>query len=209
MILMAKAKIGIIAEDNSDIDTLLEFIVRITDVKFKKATYASQGCGKLMRKCQKVSKNWISQKRVTHIIICHDLDRKRYKELYNELHGKISALPNCNEVFCIVIPIEEMEAWFLSDSEMLNRKYPGINIKEISHPEKIKSPKEYIERKSRDKCKPRYLYTTANPELAKIIDIPKIQKKCPEFKKFHDFVSKIGKKKTKKRKKRLTAIETH
>ena len=83
----------------------------------------------------------------------------------------------------------------------LNKLFPGINLKKVHHPEKIPSPKEYIEKKSRINCKPRYSHKTDNPELAKVIDISKIKSKCPEFKKFHKFVSQIGKKKNKKHKK--------
>ncbi|MDM8552673.1 DUF4276 family protein [Desulfobacterales bacterium HSG2] len=196
------AKIGIIAEDNSDIETLIIFIRRMTEAKFKKKKYAAQGCGKLRRKCQKIAKNWLSEN-VTHIIICHDLDsnsKSDYRKLFKELCDKISSLPNHKKVFCIVIPIEEMEAWFLSDVDTLNTQFPGINLKEVSHPEKIASPKEFIKKRSRVNCKPRYIYTVHNPVLAKIINISEIKRKCPEFKKFHDFISEIDKKKSKKKK---------
>lgn len=183
-------KLGIIAEDKSDIDTLLNFIQRITDAKFKKKRYATQGSGRLQNKCQKIINRWLSEK-VTHVIVCRDLDRNDYDKLYSDLRKKTSSFPNYKNVVCIVIPIEEMEAWFLSDISSLNAKFIGINLKEIPHPETIKSPKEYIEKKSHIRCRPRYIHKIHNPELAKLVDVSKVRNKCPEFEKFYKFVSKI------------------
>lgn len=125
------AKIGIIAEDTSDIDTLLVFIQRIANVNFKKKKFAAKGSGKLRQKCREVAKRWVSEN-VTHIIICHDLDcssKAKYQKLFKELYGKISSLPNHEKVVCIVIPIQEMEAWFLSDVDALKIKFPGMDLK--------------------------------------------------------------------------------
>ena len=188
------AKLGIIAEDKSDIETLRVFIKRITHERFKIKSYSAEGCGKLIRKCGKITKIWKSE-RFTHVIICHDLDsndRSKYKKLYYDLNNKTSSFPDFQNNKCILIPIEEIEAWFLSDIDCLKRILPGLKLKEIAHPEKVSNPKEYIAKLSKKKSKPRYINTIHNPIIADSIEILKIRKKCPEFDKFYKFVIKIA-----------------
>lgn len=188
-----KIKMGIIAEDYSDIDTLNILVKRISNTNFSIKKYAAKGCAKLRRKCSKISLNWISQK-VTHIIICHDSDcenPKKIKDLNRELKNKISNIPNHKKTVCIVIPVQEIESWLLADIPNLKKRFSGINIKDIPNPEKVNSPKEFIEKASRKKCKPRYIHAIHNSELANNIDIDLIRNKCPNFLPFYKFVNGI------------------
>jgi len=186
---------GIIAEDHSDIETLKVLIRRINDLKFKFKENATQGCAKLRKKCSSIAKNWFDQG-VTHLIICHDLDSDNKKELAclkEDLCKKVSEIPNCKNVVCIVIPIQELEAWFLADISVLQKKFKGIGLKEIHHPETIVGPKEYIKKTSRAKnSKPRYSNKTHNKELAEDLDLKKVKTKCPAFLPFYDFVSNLS-----------------
>lgn len=193
--MILKVKIGIIAEDHSDIDTLIIMIRRVNNLRFKIKRYSAKGCGKLRRKCSKITSLWVSQS-VTHIIICHDSDcddLNKIKILKNELKEKISMIPNCHRVVCIVIPVQELEAWFLADVSSLNKKFKGMNLRNIPNPENVRSPKEFIEKASRLKnCKPRYINTIHNPELAENLNIDAIEAKCPAFRPFYNFVSSIN-----------------
>jgi len=183
------------AEDYSDIKTIAIFARRINNQSYKIKKYSAKGCGRLRRKCFKIAMLWVKQN-IKHIIICHDLDcndEKKCRILHNKLENAVSKVPNSKEVVCIIIPIQEIEAWLLSDVKPLNTKFSGMKLKEIHNPEKISSPKELIEKRSRKRnCKPRYINTIHNPELAKLIDIQKIVEKCPAFRPFCNFVTNLS-----------------
>lgn len=188
-------KLGIIAEDNTDIQTLLAFIKRITSAKFKKKLHSCKGCGKIKNKGRKQIDRWLSSEGVTHIIICHDLDSNeqvKLKKLHKNLSEMIKPFSKHSENMCIVIPIEEIEAWFLADTDLLNNKFKGMKLKKIYHPETVKKPKEHIIQASKKHSKPRYIPKNDNPKLAQKADISLIKNKCPQFDKFYQFVSGIA-----------------
>lgn len=176
-------ELGIMAEDNSDIDTLVALARRITDADFHVKRYATKGCGRLKIKCKTIVETWMGSDNA-HIVICHDLDSgdaNSHKRLKEELEAKIRPIlkrqPNR---ICIVIPVQEIEAWFLADVEPLKKKFKSIKVREASHPENIEDPKEYIKRICR-KCKSPYIHNRHNPELARELDIDKVLSKCPAF----------------------------
>ncbi len=187
-------KMGIIAEDESDIKTLKVFIRRVTDLRFKIRGHSTNGCGRLMNKCSNIA-YYLMSKGVSHLIICQDLDTddsKKLAYLKMELLQKVSIIPNHDNIVCIVIPIQEIEAWFLSDVSVLKKNFSGFKMSKINHPENIRSPKEVIQKASRtDNWKPRYVNTIHNEELAKDINIDKIWKKCPAFRPFYQFISEL------------------
>ena len=189
-----RAKVGIIAEDNSDVETLKIFIRRINPLRFQIKGHSTKGCGRLKKKCTGIVCHLV-RKGITKIIICHDLDSDdpdKLASLKKALREKVKAsmVPNNNRVICIVIPVQELEAWFLADVSIINKRFIGAKLKEIPNPEKIPSPKEYIEKVSRDdRWKPRYINTNDNPKLAEVIDIDKVRTKCPAFSPFYDFIS--------------------
>lgn len=136
-------KIGIIAEDESDIDAIKELIKRITgknNIGFKH--FVGRGCGKIKRKAD----NWATQLKkrgCSVLILIHDLDRNNYEDLYDVIYRSIH--PFVISKTLINIPTEEMEAWFLADEQGIKnalnlRKAP----KTYHHPETIKSPKEVL-----------------------------------------------------------------
>lgn len=128
-----------------------------------------------------------------HLVICHDLDSgdaNSLKRLKEELESKVRHIPKRQrDCICIVIPVQEIEAWFLADVELLKKRFKDIRISDALNPEAIASPKEYIEKASRDsKARPRYIHNIHNPELARELDIDKVHSKCPAFRPFHAFI---------------------
>jgi hypothetical protein len=192
--MILKPRLGIIAEDHSDIDTLIVMIRRINNIRLKIKRYSAKGCGKLRKKCSGIASLWAAQS-ISYIIICHDSDcdnPHKIKTLRNNLREKILKIPNCDRVVCIVIPVQELEAWFLADVSPLNKKFRGMNIRNIPNPENIRSPKEFIEKASRSRhCKPRYINTIHNPELSQTLNINAVIAKCPAFQPFYNFVSSM------------------
>ncbi|MFA5041745.1 MAG: DUF4276 family protein, partial [Bdellovibrionales bacterium] len=93
----------------------------------------------------------------------------------------------------VVIPVEEIEAWLLSDPSALKKAMRLTKLpKKIHNPETITSPKEYLQKlvRSHSKNKIRvYVNTSDNSQIAKATNINQIQNCCPSFEKFRVFVT--------------------
>lgn len=116
------------------------------------------------------------------------MDDKNITQLRIAIEAAIKPCPITRYLICI--PIQEYEAWLLSDPEAIKKvfglkKTPNIKY----HPETINSPKEYlgdiVERFS-DGYK-YYINTKHNKEISKYIDFSKVQR-CSSFQPFLRFV---------------------
>lgn len=184
---MAK-RLGFIAEDISDIEVLKILTKKLTSKPFAVSHFVGKGCGPLAKK----SPGWcrvLLIKECHHVVLVHDLDRNNLVQLRQKLEGILLGAPQRTK--SVVIPIEELEAWLLSDEQAIAKalnldKVPAL----VHHPEGIPSPKEYIGdmvRKISNKQK-QYVNTVHNRLIAGSLDIAKLRKKCPSFKKFEEFV---------------------
>lgn len=183
-----KIKYGLIGEDSGHIDCLTAIIkkLRKTDsISYDK--FIGRGCGKVKRKAQK----WIEllrKKDCNRLILIRDLDQDNYNALLRELQGVIENSPISIKFICI--PIEEIEAWIISD---LDAVYNFFQIKktakEFPNPEKVKSPKEEIAKivKKETSGAKMYLHTRHNQSLIDLTSIEKMRK-CPQFKKLEEFI---------------------
>ncbi len=182
---------AILAEDNSDVECLKVLIKRIADnhsLKIKGKGYG--GCGKMLcdgSKELKVADNL----GFTHFIICYDKDDATWQSRYEAVISNIikpSGLKN--KKVCILIPIQEMEAWILADIESVTKVIPSWKPTEkFQSPELIESPKEKLIKLSQTKSsKPLYDYVTHNQQVFKHIDLEIVKKKCPSFAELYEFV---------------------
>lgn len=187
---MSKVKsVGLIVEDDSDFDSLKILIQRIVNkenLKIRKSI--SNGCGKLRRKAASYAVN-LTNRGCNMIIVVHDLDRNNHMDLKNELEGIVAESPAKYNFICI--PIEEIEAWFLSDPKAIKDTFHLDKIPNIKgQPESIKSPKEYIEEivfSHSNKTK-RYINTKHNRLLSANISLDSINDKCSSFKELNEFL---------------------
>ncbi len=182
-------KVGIIAEDDSDVESAKILIRRIADkdkITFKK--FVGQGCGRIKRKCHSWALN-LHLKGCRYLILIHDLDRNELKKLKSDLEDAVSPSPITPYLICI--PVEEMEAWWLSDPAAIKNALNLKNIpKIIGNPQDIQSPKEHIGKlvnQYSEKTKV-FLNTEHNPVIAEHLDLIKARQ-CNSFIPFFDFVS--------------------
>lgn len=182
------ARVGIIAEDSSDVEAIKTLVRRISvrkNIGFKK--FVGQGCGRIKRKCYAWAEN-LKDRGCKYLVLVHDLDRDDLDDLKISLENCIATCPI--EKYLICIPVEEIEAWWLSDpgaiASALNLdKAPRVK----GNPESISSPKEYISELVRRVSKGSTLYinTKHNETIAKNLDLSRA-KNCASFVPFYNFV---------------------
>lgn len=184
-------KIGIIAEDESDFEATKIIVKRIIDndkIGFKPRI--SNGCGKLKRKAYDYAVD-LHKRGCNLLLLFHDLDRNNLTQLEKDLQEKLNGNPFENYFVCI--PIEELEAWYLSDPESIKKT---LNLKRKpkikGKPEAIKSPKEYLGEliySCSDKEKI-YLNTKHNQMLSENVSIELMKTNCKSFEKLYNFINK-------------------
>ena len=136
--------IGIIAEDNSDLDVIREIINKLCRHKrYSVKKFLGYGCGKIISKSASWAYNLHMQK-CQALIVVHDLDDRRLDTLCKELSDALSPCPIFDNI--VVIPVREIEAWLLTDSDAISRAMKlNLRLKKIANPEAIFHPKETLE----------------------------------------------------------------
>ncbi len=181
-------QLGVIAEDDSDIE-----VVKILINKYRRprsikiVPIAPGGCSRIRAKCHGWAVN-LADRGCTRLILLHDSDNNDPPKLRQELLVAISPLPI--KLSVIIIPVREIEAWLLSDSDAVKATF-GVKTKmpRIPNPETLKRPKEFL----RDlvwKLSPnrtRYINKIHNQKIAANCDISKLSK-SPSYKLFDDFI---------------------
>jgi len=182
-------KIGVIAEDTSDIEVVKELIRKFQPPSsFCVRHFVGNGCGKLRTK----SRAWADQLRLrgcSCLLFLHDLDRHNPSKLRSDLVAALSPCPIPKHA--IVIPIEEIEAWLMCDPSAIMRVFSlRIPPKLPGNPESIVNPKEKLEslvwRLSGKRR--RYINTVHNAAIAKALNIS-LLRKCSAFDEFERFIN--------------------
>jgi hypothetical protein len=182
-------KVGIIAEDDSDVDSVRVLIHRLVQnehIGIKRRV--GNGCGKINRKCRAWSED-LKRRGCSLLILVHDLDSEQLNDLIGQITQALDPCPIGRHLICI--PVQEFEAWLLSDpaairSSMNLNRTPNV----AAPPETINHPKEYLGElilRSSDGEKI-YINTRHNPKIAAALSITRVLGRCPSFVPFHDFV---------------------
>lgn len=182
--------VGIIAEDDSDVDCVRVLIKRIADnerIGVKK--FVGKGCGRIKRKCNAWA-DQLKSRGCTVLILVHDLDRANYTDLERQISSALSPSPIKKHFICL--PVQELEAWLISDPDAISR---GLKLRKVprvpGNPETIDSPKEYLgdlisKISGGEKV---YLNTKHNEMIATELSLDCAKNKCPSFDKFHSFIA--------------------
>ena len=194
---MSNLRIAIIAEDDTDCDAIRKIVHRVLDENISTEKWASKGCSTLRRKLSAHLKA-LSRKGCTVFIIVHDLDRNPQNGSLNnesELRKKLEKLTSSFQgIKHICIPIEELEAWFWSDPEVIKNIGRGKGQAK-ENPHKISKPKEELLKLSiGENRQPRYS-TNMNAELAAMLNLDICCDRCPSFKALHTFLDSLRRRK--------------
>lgn len=185
-ILRVSKLIGVIAEDSSDVQVINAILDKyMSSNLFSVKKFVGNGCGKLRNKCEAWA-TMLVKSGCEHILVFHDRDRNEEKEIRRILECKISKDEFPSSI--IVIPVEELEAWLLSDAKAIKavfnlRKAP----KKINNCETIESPKEYLRDLVWQIGKKRYLNTTHNKKIAEQSDVANFQR-CKSYLPFDKYI---------------------
>lgn len=175
---------AILAEHDSDAE-VLDCIVRkhFEGRRFSVKRKGYDGCPGLMRKGQRDIRAWIGQG-ISRFLICHDSDAHPPKSIRELVKSKIVGTSVATG-YCIVVPVQEIEAWLIADETAINEVIPSFRFEGHPNPESIDSPKEWLIRKSRaSNGKPLYSPTTFNAAVARRLTFDTVAKKCPSFREF-------------------------
>lgn len=191
---MSSCVIALIAEDDTDCDTVRKIVHRVLGTNTKIKPWASKGCSTLKRKLSAKLKV-LSNERCNAFVIIHDLDRNPQNNSLNDeeklrktLEVASSEVEAIKKHICI--PIEELEAWFWSDPDVV--KHLGRGKGEArTNPHLIIKPKEQLIKLSfGENRKPRYS-TNMNVELAEMLNLELCSARCPSFNDLLNFLQSL------------------
>jgi hypothetical protein len=181
---------GILGDDESDVETLKVLVRRLArNEALPVKTKGYGGCAKMLHKGAKQLALFKSLE-CTRFIVCYDADGPDPKPKHDLVRARIVAPSGIDKGVCIVIPVQEIEAWLLADIECATKIFTSWKPTPITNPEQIPSPKEYLEKLSRDsRQRPRYSHAAHNEKMAKYIDLRKVSNKCSAFRVLAEFVT--------------------
>lgn len=191
---MSSCVIALIAEDDTDCDAVRRIVHRVLGTNTKIKPWASKGCSTLKRKLRAKLKV-LSNAGCNAFVIIHDLDRNPQNNSLNdeaELRKILELVSSEVEATKrhICIPIEELEAWFWSDPDVV--KHVGRGKGEAkANPHSIMKPKEQLIKLSiGENRKPRYS-TNVNVELAEMLNLELCSARCPSFNDLLNFLQSL------------------
>jgi len=178
-------KMGIIAEDDSDVAVIREFTLSLLkphNIGFKR--FIGNGCGKLQRKCGAWATTLVRQG-CRWIILLHDLDTHDERRLRTQLTLAID--PARAKASVVLIPKREIEAWLLYDANAIAAAFNETRRPRVpGNPESLLDPKKHLRDIIWVKYHKEYLNTIHNARIAKHIDVSFLSKSAsfaphPEF----------------------------
>jgi hypothetical protein len=180
---------GILGEHASDTATLKVLVRRLAGAPVKIKGKGYSGCAEMLRKGARQLRLF-QNLGYSRFIVCHDADGPDPAPAREKVASKIIRPSGIRTDCCIVVPVQELEAWILADIECAVKIFPSWKPAAIDNPERIENPKEYLERLSRDsRQKSRYSHATHNEHMAKYLNLENIRHKCPSFRELTKFVA--------------------
>jgi hypothetical protein len=184
---VAAIRVGVIAEDQSDVDVVGELVSKVTKRQVSIRSFVGHGAGRIVYKCA----GWaqvLRQQGCTRLILVRDLDTDQLAEVRARLQ---QALGNCQIARrIVVIPVREIEAWLLADEVAIGRFTRAPKApKPIGNPEARARAKEDLRDLIYRLSERRIAYVNAihNRQLAKLSALVKLRR-CASFVPLEDFI---------------------
>lgn len=174
---------GILGEDDSDTDTLKVLIRRLAnDPSLSIRPKGFNGCAEMLRKGARQLRAFANTG-CTRFVISYDADRCDPTLRHREVIERIVNPSGIGFPCCVLIPVQEIEAWILADIQAVSKVLTSWNPSPLeTEPERIDDPKEYLEALSRNnKKKPIYDHATHNAKVAKHLNLDRLRTRCPSF----------------------------
>jgi len=179
-----------LGEHSSDVNTLkvlVRRLIRNETLPIKIKGYS--GCAQMLRKGAEQLKAFLNLG-CTRFIVCHDADGSDPEPNRERVRNRIISPSGIRSDYCIVVPVQELEAWILADIECATNIFSSWTPAVIHNPEAIPSPKEYLEKLSRtSRHRPRYIHAVHNEKIAEHLNLKRISQKCPAFRELEKFVA--------------------
>lgn len=181
-------KVGVIAEDDSDIRVAEILLAKMRPKKdFQVKKFIGRGCGKIIGKCRKWALD-LRMKGCVLLAIIHDLDKKDEVKLRKAITEALH--PSPIEKYVVVIPVHEIEAWLLADHDAINRAF-GFprSVQRVKNPHQLTNAKEYLGRLiyTHSSRKITYINTIHNAKIAEFLSIKTLSGRCASFRSFEKF----------------------
>ena len=181
---------GVIGEGESDAQMLKVLIRRISNNK-SLAVLAIDfgGCGDILRKGAAQLRSFANTG-CSKFVVCHDADGPDPQPKRRLVLERVVVPSKC-ENCCILIPVQEIEAWILADIDNVARYVAPswVQLPFVGNPESEEKPKKTLERLSRQSNKrPRYAHAVDNLQIAKHINWQRVQSRCNSFRPLVEFV---------------------
>ena len=183
------AHIGVIAEEQNDVDVLYEFTSKIIpENAFSFRRFIGHGCGKLRHKCNAWAQNLI-RRGCSHLVVMHDLDVNDENTLRHQLEESIRGLAFTGSL--VLIPVHEIEAWLLCDGAALRHVFSMKKQPKVpSNPEGIQSPKEHLRDLVWRTSRKHYVNTIHNRRIAASIPVASLRV-CRSFDPYPRFLEEM------------------
>lgn len=182
---------AVLAEDISDADSIASIIRLIkNDKKISVLKQGYGGSGDLLKKGSAQIKAFNSARDCDQFVICYDSDGEDLYKRKQDIIDKIIKPSGVKANYCALVPVQELEAWFLADLNAVKSVFRRFDIApEYPNPELLKSPKELLKHRLKGlKPIPKYVNSIHNPKIAENLDLRAVLNKCPSFKPLFNLV---------------------
>ncbi len=181
--------IAILAEDTSDCDAIAAIVIRLLgqrNQRLRKKGYG--GCPHLRRKGAR-DIAMLARDGCDRFVIAHDADDRTIAETRLLVEQTIVAPASIDFIYCLSIPVQELEAWLIADPAAVNTVIPTMRFRGHPNPEELRNPKEWLVRESRrSNGRPLYSPATFNAAVAAVLNLELVAERCGSFRAFRDCV---------------------
>jgi hypothetical protein len=182
----------VIGEDRSDAETLKVLICCLLAGRpgLVVRTKGFEGCSDLLQKGARQLQVFAGLG-CTKFVVCHDADDRNPAPARERVMRSIVKPAMVGADCCVVIPVQEIEAWILADMSAVAMVFTSWRPQQITaNPEFITSPKEYLVKLSRVKHnRPVSTPATDNERVAKHLNLQHVRRRCPSFDHLAKFVT--------------------